>query len=234
MFRSDLIQNGATVVVLWVSTLWLGQLPARSQDPPQSPETRTGDMRPDVAAAVAVLASSATREEKVNACRRLAAVGGQESIAPLAALLADAELAHAAQMALEAIPDPAAGEALRTALPNLTGLPLVGAMQSLAARREAVAVSDLGRYLNDADPQVVAAACTALGTIASPEAIALLENGRSSIIDAARTEWGLALLRGVSALRHGVRMNRRCGCVSCSANLPCLSMCGRPRPALPS
>jgi HEAT repeat protein len=155
-----------------------------------------------VAAAVAVLASSATREQKVNACRRLAAVGGQESIAPLAALLADSELAHAARMALEAIPDPAAGEALCAALPNLTDLPLVGAMQSLAARREAAAVSDLGRYLNDADPQVVAAACTALGTIASPEAIALLENGRSSIIDAARTEWGLAVLRGVSVLRQ--------------------------------
>ena len=88
----------------------------------------------------------------MNACRRLAALGGRESIAPLAALLADQELSHAARLGLEAIPDPAAGEALRTALPGLTGMPLVGAIQSLAARREAGAVADLGRYLADRDP----------------------------------------------------------------------------------
>ena len=39
-------------------------------------ETQLGDTSPEVAQAVAVLASPSTREEKVNACRRLAALGG--------------------------------------------------------------------------------------------------------------------------------------------------------------
>ena len=91
---------------------------------------------PETAQAAAVLASHASREEKLNACRRLAAIGGQESIAPLAALLADEDLSHAARMGLEAIPDPAAGEALRAALPGLAGAPLIGVINSLAARRE--------------------------------------------------------------------------------------------------
>ncbi len=121
------------------------------------------------AQAAAVLTSDATRQEKLNACRRLAAIGGPESIAPLAALLADEDLSHAARMGLEAIPDPAAGEALRAALPSLAGAPLIGVINSLAARRETRAVADLGRYLTHTDPQVAAAACAALGTIASPD-----------------------------------------------------------------
>ncbi len=81
-------------------------------------------------------------------------------------------------MGLEAIPDPAAGEALRAALPGLAGAPLIGVINSLAARRETSAVADLGRYLTHTDPQVAAAACAALGTIASPDALTLLENAR--------------------------------------------------------
>ena len=137
----------------------------------------------------------------MNACRRLAALGGRESIAPLAALLADKDLSHAARMGLEAIPDPAAGEALRAALPGLAGAPLIGVINSLAARRETRAVADLGRYLTDTDPQVAAAACAALGTIASPDALTLLENAWSQVPKEVRSEWGLACLRGVSAVR---------------------------------
>ena len=73
------------------------------------------------------------------------------------------DLSHAARMGLEAIPDPAAGEALRAALPGLAGAPLIGVINSLAARRETNAVADLGRYLTDPNPQVAAAACAALG-----------------------------------------------------------------------
>ena len=173
----------------------LAHVPVRGQ------ESHRGDAPSQIAEATAVLASPATREEKVNACRRLAALGGQESIAPLAALLADKDLSHAARMGLEAIPDPAAGEALRAALPGLAGAPLIGVINSLAARRETRAVPDLGRYLTDSDPQVAAAACAALGTIASPDALTLLENAQSQVPEEVRPEWGRACLRGVSALR---------------------------------
>lgn len=180
--------------MLWPVLLWVC-VSVRAQ------EGRRSDAPPEIAQAIAVLASPATREEKVNACRRLAALGGPESIAPLAALLPDQDLSHAARMALEAMPDPAAGEALRAALPGLAGAPLVGAINSLAARRETHAVADLDRYLSDADPQVAAAACAALGTIASPDALSLLDRALPRVSEDVRAEWGRACLRGVSALR---------------------------------
>ena len=179
--------------VIWAAMLWpvllLVCVPVRGQ------EGRRSDTSPEIAQAAAVLASPATREEKVNACRRLAALGGHESIAPLAALLPDQDLSHAARMALEVIPDPAAGEALRAALPGLAGAPLVGAINSLAARRESLAVADLDRYLSDADPQVAAAACAALGSIASPDALSLLASAVPRVSEGVRPEWGRACLR---------------------------------------
>ncbi len=202
MFRSKLLQVCVTLVVLVALVVCLGHVRVDGQEGGGVQAKPATDTRPEVSAALAVLASSATREEKVNACRVLGALGGLESIVPLAERLGDAELDHAARLALEAISDPAAGEALRLALPKLTGLPLMGAIHSLGARHEVGAVSDLGRYLADADPRIAAAACTALGTIANSEALALLESGGMSIVEAARTEWGLAVLRGVSALRQ--------------------------------
>ncbi len=164
----------------------------------QTDSSGTGD---EITQAISVLTSDASRQEKVNACRRLAARGGAESIAPLAALLADIDLSHPARMALEAIPDPAAGEALRAALPGLEGGLLIGVMNSLAARRETAAVPDIGRYLTSSEPQVAAAACIALGTIGSPEAIELLENGLSQLAYEVYADWGNACLRGVATLR---------------------------------
>ncbi len=96
-----------------------------------------GEARPaEVAQALAVLASDAPHQDKRNACRRLAAWGGGESVPALAAFLSDKELSHAARIGLEAIPDPAAGEALRAALEHLTGGPRIGVIHSLGARRE--------------------------------------------------------------------------------------------------
>ena len=116
-------------------------------------------------------------------------------------VLADKDLSHAARMGLEAIPDPAASETLCAALPSLAGAPLIGVINSLAARRTTHAVADLGRYLTDPDPQVAAAACAALGAIATPDALTLLENALSQVSEEVRPEWGRACLRAVSALR---------------------------------
>ncbi|MHB8972193.1 MAG: HEAT repeat domain-containing protein [Pirellulaceae bacterium] len=196
MYRRNRKHDRVMLTATFLLVSFVVECPARGQ------ESTGGVSLSETAKAAAVLAAHATREEKLNACRRLAAVGGQESIAPLAALLADVELSHAARLGLEAIPDAAAGEALRAALPGLAGGPLIGVINSLAARREAGAVADLGGYLTHADPQVAAAACAALGTIASPDALTLLENAPSQMPKEVYAEWGRACLHGVSVARE--------------------------------
>ena len=187
--------SGRTALTAIMLALFAAHRPTRAQE--NSP-----DAQPQIAKAAAVLASNASRQDKVNACRRLAAIGGSESIAPLAALLPDKDLSHAARMGLEAIPDPAAGEALREALSHLNGLPLVGVINSLAARQELRAVPELSRYVTDPDPQVAAAACAALGTLATPEALARLRDAQPQVAKEVIPEWGNACLRGVAALRQ--------------------------------
>ena len=70
---------------------------------------------------IAVLRSDAPPAEKAIACKRLAICGGKEAVPALAPLLADEELASWARIALEAIPDPAADDALRQALGKAAG-----------------------------------------------------------------------------------------------------------------
>src|ERR1041385_3646670 len=61
---------------------------------------------------IAVLQSDAPPQDKAIPCKRLAVYGSKEAVPALAPLLLDRELASWARIALEAIPDPAAGEAL--------------------------------------------------------------------------------------------------------------------------
>lgn len=125
---------------------------------------------PKQASALAVLASDAGTEDKARACQQLAVVGGPAAVPALAALLADEKLASHARSGLETIKDPAAGEALRKALPALNGRLLAGAVTSLGARREVAAVADLKKLLADQERAVALPALAALGEIASPEA----------------------------------------------------------------
>jgi HEAT repeat protein len=124
---------------------------------------------------LAVLKSNAARPEKAEACRDLASVGTKEAVPPLAALLGDEQLAHMARYGLENIPDPAAGEALRTALGHLKGRFLTGVIASLGVRRDAQAVVPLTNLLGDADADVAAAAAMALGKIGTAPAVAALK-----------------------------------------------------------
>ena len=89
---------------------------------------------------LAVLKSDASRNEKVKACHTLGRVGTRAAVAPLAALLDNPELAHAARYGLEMIPDPAVDEAFRAAAGRLNGLLLAGVLQSLGDRRDAASV----------------------------------------------------------------------------------------------
>ena len=128
-------------------------------------ETKTTE-----AAALAVLASEAGLHEKARACQQLAVVGGPAAVPALASLLDQEHLADYARSGLEAIPNPAAGEALRTALPRLKGRLLAGVVNSLGVRRDAAAVPDLQKLALNPQSGVAAEALASLGMIGTGEA----------------------------------------------------------------
>jgi len=137
----------------------------------------------------AELQSGAPRAAKDYACRQLRTIGTAASVPALAALLPDPNLSHMARYALERIPDPAAGAALREQLPKVSGTLKIGIISSLGARGEdpaaALAKGPFGflhganpggtvhllrTLLTDSDPAVVNAAIRALGMIGTPAA----------------------------------------------------------------
>jgi HEAT repeat protein len=118
----------------------------------------------------AVLKTDASRDAKDFVCRKLMVIGTAESAATLAGLLPDKDLAHMARYALERMPAPEAAQAMRDALPALTGALKVGVIGSLGARRDAASVPALAALLADADQTVACAAACALGDIGNSEA----------------------------------------------------------------
>ena len=114
---------------------------------------------------IRVLQSGAAPENKAIACKELAVCGTRDAVPALAALLSDPRLASWARIALEAIPGPAADAALRRATGKLSGQLLIGAINSIAVRRDAKAIPGLVKKLKDTDPDVASAAAVALGRI---------------------------------------------------------------------
>jgi HEAT repeat protein len=139
-------------------------------------------------ALIGILQSSAPPAEKAVPCKQLAIYGTKDAVPALAALLADAELASWARIALEAIPDPAAAAALRNALDKLQGKLLIGVINSIGVRRDPKAVSDLAKKLKDQDPNVVSAAAVALGRIGGATAAKALTQSLSAAPEAARSD----------------------------------------------
>lgn len=119
---------------------------------------------------VAALRSPASVVAKEYACGKLALIGGAAAVAALAELLPHAELAHPATNALQQMTSAEAAAALRDNLPKLRGLPLVGVLVAVGARRDLAGVAKLTELLADPDPLVVSAAGAALGEIASAAA----------------------------------------------------------------
>ena len=118
----------------------------------------------------AVLATEASRDAKDYVCRKLMLIGTAASTPALAALLPSAELSHMARFALERIPAPEAGQALRDALPKVSDQLKIGVLSSLGKRREPETAAAIAATLTASDPAVARAAVLALGSIASPEA----------------------------------------------------------------
>jgi HEAT repeat protein len=94
-------------------------------------------------------------------CRQLALIGTRRAVPALAKLLQDKELFDRALYALQAIPEEAAGEALRTALPAAKDHLRVGIVNSLGERHDEKAVPALTTLRDNSDatlsPAVVAA-----------------------------------------------------------------------------
>lgn len=128
---------------------------------------------------IAVLKSDAPFEAKAEACRVLATKGGVDAVAALAPLLLDEKLSHMARLALEPMPFPEAGAALRDALAKTSGTLQAGIISSLGERRDELAVSALIALLPAKEGVVAEAAAEALGTIATPQAAQALRNALS-------------------------------------------------------
>jgi HEAT repeat protein len=118
----------------------------------------------------AVLKTDAPRCAKDYVCRKLMIIGTAGSVPTLAGLLTDKELSHPARYALERIPGPEAGQALRDVLPKTEGALKIGIIGSLVARRDKASVPAIAELLSDADAAVACAAATALGRIGTQEA----------------------------------------------------------------
>ncbi|MHC4323357.1 MAG: HEAT repeat domain-containing protein [Planctomycetota bacterium] len=161
----------------WCVVLMMAALAARTtaQDRPGPiPEAKESDL-------ISILQSDAPKAEKAITCKLLAIYGTDKSVPALAPLLADEELSSWVRTALEAIPGPEAGAVLRGALDNLQGRLLVGAINSVAVRRDRRAVNRLVPKLDDSDAAVASAAAVALGHIGGMEAAGAL---RQSLNDA--------------------------------------------------
>jgi hypothetical protein len=85
-------------------------------------------------------APETTKDAKRYICRWLALVGSEDCIPAVVPLLTDDDLSHPARMALEPMPSPAAGAALRNALPKVHGRLLAGLIGSIGVRRDPEAV----------------------------------------------------------------------------------------------
>ena len=119
---------------------------------------------------LAILRSEAPDADKALACKNLAIHGSDESVPDLAKLLSEEKFASWARIALEAIPGPAAGEALRQASESLDGKLLIGTINSIGVRRDAKSVETLIVRLGDKDLDVASAAAVALGRIGNEDA----------------------------------------------------------------
>ncbi len=123
---------------------------------------------------LAFLESSAPPAAKMEVCRHLRLIGGENSIPVLARMLLDEATTDMARFALEKIPGEAVDRALLDAFSKAEGEVKLGIISSLGARRSECAVAALGDLLSDPDRETARAAATALAAIGSEKARGLL------------------------------------------------------------
>lgn len=126
---------------------------------------------------VEILRSEVPIAAKDAVCRMLRSFGTATSVPALAARLGDERLSHMARYALERIPAPEAGQALRDALGKTSGRDKVGMITSLGVRAEAESVVTLQALLADPDGTIARSAALALGEHGTDEAAKVLLAG---------------------------------------------------------
>ncbi len=114
-------------------------------------------------------------------CLQLRQVGTAAEVPLLARLLAEPETSEMARRALEAIPGPESAAPLREALTALEGKLLLGVINSVAARKDVLAVTTLQRLADSEDQPVAAASLWALGTIADDPAATFLADRAAKV-----------------------------------------------------
>ncbi len=125
---------------------------------------------------LAVMADpEATLAGKQHAAIYLRMCGGKPEAPALAGMLKDDALCEFARGALERIPAPAAGKALRDALADLKGPALLGVINSTANRGDREAVGPLMALTADDDTTIRLAAAHALGRIGGAVATSCLK-----------------------------------------------------------
>jgi HEAT repeat protein len=124
----------------------------------------------------AVLTTDASRDAKDFVCRKLMVIGTAESAPALGGLLTDKDCSHMARYALERMPAPEAAQALRDALPKVSGATKIGVIGSLGVRRDAASVPALAGLLGEADQKVACAAAYSLGMIGGLDAAQALSD----------------------------------------------------------
>lgn len=134
------------------------------------------EARKAIAASLAgLLASDATRDAKIFACRQLAMCGGAENVPALAALLTAISTSDMARIALERIPGAEADAALIDALGKADDKSKIGIVNSLGVRKAASAVPAIVPLLKSKDPVLAEAAAAALGHIGGADALKALK-----------------------------------------------------------
>ena len=116
----------------------------------------------------------ATFAAKQFVCRMLGRIGSAQCVTVLEPLLADTNLADTARCALERLPHPQAGAALRARLGAAQGDQQAAIINSLGARRDQDAVKDLARFAASTNPAAARAAIGALGCIGGPKSAKIL------------------------------------------------------------
>jgi len=154
----------------------------------------------DEAGLIGVLESDADWFEKQAACRALRQIGTAEAVPALAALLPLQDLSHLARYALEAMPYPEAGQALRDALDKTTGMSQTGVIISIGARRDPQAVPLLAPLLHGEDLDIARATAGALGRIATPDAVEALREFEQDAPEALRPALAEGLLAAAQRL----------------------------------
>lgn len=149
---------------------------------------------------VSVLQSSKAAQDKADACRQLKRVGTVAAVPALAALLGEEQLCQSACDALQTMPYPAAGQALRRALQSVPPANLTPVIHAIGERRDEAAVPELTGFLSAKEPLTAQAACRALGEIGGPGVVESLQRNLKTAHEPIRAAMVDALLHCASQL----------------------------------